>query len=234
MIDTGPSVELGDRPRLRRLVEDDDRRRRSRPTSRRASAARVASSASAFGTRLAVDADVGPRDRLEPLERDLAPGVRADAVGALLHARRAPRRSPRRPGGPCAESSRSRSRSTLTVSPSPDSSSNCVSPASRSRASCSASAASSSAWCSEPLLLVEQLLAQALERLRATASAALGRHLEARELADHGSSCDPRPPSPATSPLRPRRQACRRHLGDHRRLRRLRRGRRLGRGLTPS
>src|SRR5690606_1344200 len=36
-----------------------------------------------FGTRLAVDADVGPRDRLQALDRDLAARVRAHAVGAL-------------------------------------------------------------------------------------------------------------------------------------------------------
>ena len=42
-------------------------------------------SAPSFGTRLAVDADIRPRDRLEPLDRDLASRVRADAVRALLH-----------------------------------------------------------------------------------------------------------------------------------------------------
>src|SRR5689334_20445883 len=42
-------------------------------------------SATPLGTRLAVDTDVGPRNRLEALERDLATRVRAHAVGPLLH-----------------------------------------------------------------------------------------------------------------------------------------------------
>src|SRR6187551_1230416 len=45
---------------------------------------RAVTSAPSFGTRLAVDADIGPRDRLEPLDRDLAARIRADAVRALL------------------------------------------------------------------------------------------------------------------------------------------------------
>src|SRR3954449_11607273 len=48
---------------------------------------RAVTSAPSFGTRLAVDADIGPRNRLEPLDRDLAARVRADAVRALLQTR---------------------------------------------------------------------------------------------------------------------------------------------------
>src|SRR5215510_4969508 len=41
------------------------------------------SSTPSFGTRLAVDAHIGPRDGLEPLDGDLAARVRADAVRTL-------------------------------------------------------------------------------------------------------------------------------------------------------
>src|SRR5690349_12985679 len=48
---------------------------------------RSPSSTPSFGTRLAVDADIGPRDRLEPLDGDPAARVRADAVRAPPHPR---------------------------------------------------------------------------------------------------------------------------------------------------
>ena len=59
------------------------RRRCRRPAGGAAGAA--LRSASALGTRLAVDAHLRPRDRLEPLERDLAPRGLAHAVLVALH-----------------------------------------------------------------------------------------------------------------------------------------------------
>ena len=131
--------ERDDRPRLRELVEGDDRGDPAdAQRAGRAVGASVRSSAP-LAAGLALHALHGPRDHLEPGERDAVAARDAQTERAVGHlAQRAVDVVDRLRA--VADSARSRSRSTLTVSPSPDSSSNCVSPCSRSLASRSASA----------------------------------------------------------------------------------------------
>ena len=168
-----PVGERGDRPALRQ----PDRSRRS-PRSRRppspcgapSSARRVRRrrprSTAPLATGLALHALHGPREHLEPRERDAIAARDAEAEGVRRTSARSARSMSSTVWRAVADSARSRSRSTFTVSPSPDSSSNWVSPCSRSLASRSASAASSSAWRRWRVALGLEPLPQLLERAR--------------------------------------------------------------------
>src|SRR5207302_4340604 len=89
-IDTGPS---GSSRTAHALVSwSADTTATTIPAARpgRPSGPAVLPSASAFGTRLAVDAVLRVREGLEPLERDAPAGGHAHPVGAGLHALQRP------------------------------------------------------------------------------------------------------------------------------------------------